>query len=48
MYIYTHLRTYKNKKQREPKIDLCGTPKEIFPKSESLLSLLTRNICSER
>ena len=33
---------------RGPKIDPSGTPQEIFPKSESLLSLLTRNIYSER
>ena len=29
-------------------MDLCGTPEEIFPKSESLLSIFTRNILSER
>ena len=33
---------------RVPKMDPCGTPQEIFPKSESLFSIFTRNILSER
>ena len=37
-----------DQKQKGPKIDPCGTPKEIFPKSESLHSILARNIRSER
>ena len=33
---------------RGPKIDSCGTPEEIFPKSESLFSVFTRNNLSEK
>ena len=29
-------------------MDPCGTPQEISPKSESLFSIFTRNILSER
>ena len=36
------------KNEGGPKINLCGTPQEIFPKSESLLSGLIRNIWSGR
>ena len=32
------------KNKRVPKIDPCGNPQEMFLKSESLLSILTRNI----
>ena len=34
----------KIKNKRGPKIDPCGTPQKIFPKSESLLSILIKNI----
>ena len=29
-------------------MDLCGTSQEIFPKSESLFAIFTRNILSKR
>ena len=37
-----------DQKHRGPKMDPCGTPQEISPKSESLFSMFTRNILSER
>ena len=36
------------KNKREPKRDPCVTPQEVFPKSESLLSILIRHIRSKR
>ena len=34
--------------KRGPEIDPYGTAQEFFPKPESLLSILTKNIHSER
>ena len=36
------------KNKMRPKIDPCVTPQELFPKLESFLSVLARNICSKK